>query len=375
MDESNKKPNVPNLRFSEFENEWLSDEIENVISINCTKYNPIKETNNFLCIELDSLESNTGILLNTYNSIEQSSIKNKFKVGNVLYGKLRPYLNKYYYSDFNGVCSTEIWVMSSDKIMSKWIYYFIQTKYFSGLANISSGSKMPRADWNYLKNELIYYPNNKDESLKICKLLDCVESRIQTQIKIIEDLEIQKNYITKVFSKSCNNEYKIKDIALVGRGRVISTLEIKKQNHPIYPVFSSQTTNNGIMGYLDTYDFDGEYITWTTDGANAGTVYYRNEKFNCTNVCGTLKLTDGFDAYYVSHVLALETKKYVSINLANPKLMNNVMANIIIKLPDYATQLKCSKILKQLFTQISIEKSLLKLYISEKNYLLNNLFI
>jgi restriction endonuclease S subunit len=44
------------------------------------------------------------------------------------------------------------------------------------------------------------------------------------------------------------------------------------------------------MGYLEHYEFDGEYITWTTDGANAGTIFYHNEKFNCTNVCGTLKV-------------------------------------------------------------------------------------
>lgn len=83
--------------------------------------------------------------------------------------------------------------------------------------------------------------------------------------------------------------YKIQDIAEIGRGRVISSIEIERQRHPLYPVYSSQTSNNGIMGYLDDYMFDGEYITWTTDGANAGTVFYRKGKFNCTNVCGTLK--------------------------------------------------------------------------------------
>ncbi len=44
------------------------------------------------------------------------------------------------------------------------------------------------------------------------------------------------------------------------------------------------------MGYIDTFDFDGEFVTWTTDGENAGTVFYRNGKFNCTNVCGTIKI-------------------------------------------------------------------------------------
>ena len=55
-----------------------------------------------------------------------------------------------------------------------------------------------------------------------------------------------------------------------------------------YPVYSSQTKNNGILGYLNTFDFDQSQLTWTTDGANAGTVFLREGKHNCTNVCGTL---------------------------------------------------------------------------------------
>lgn len=88
-------------------------------------------------------------------------------------------------------------------------------------------------------------------------------------------------------------ERAIGKLAEVGRGRVISHVDISKSTGPKYPVFSSQTSNNGIMGFLDTYDFEGEYITWTTDGANAGTVFARSGRFNCTNVCGTIKPCSG----------------------------------------------------------------------------------
>lgn len=67
-------------------------------------------------------------------------------------------------------------------------------------------------------------------------------------------------------------------------------MKLSQQKNPLYPVYSSQTTNEGIMGYLDDFMFEGEYISWTTDGANAGTVFYRNGKFNCINVCGLIKL-------------------------------------------------------------------------------------
>ena len=61
----------------------------------------------------------------------------------------------------------------------------------------------------------------------------------------------------------------------------------KKSAGMVYPVYSSQTKDNGLMGYYKDYLYE-DAITWTTDGANAGTVNYRTGKFYCTNVCGVL---------------------------------------------------------------------------------------
>jgi type I restriction enzyme, S subunit len=123
----------------------------------------------------------------------------------------------------------------------------------------------------------------------------------------------------------------------LGRGRVISNEEILDNPGP-YPVYSSQTENEGIMGYIDTYDFDGNYITWTTDGANAGTVFHRAGKFNCTNVCGTLfAQRSDINLRYFAHALNLATSWFVRHDI-NPKLMNNVMARIRVQVPPAAEQ-------------------------------------
>ena len=136
-------------------------------------------------------------------------------------------------------------------------------------------------------------------------------------------------------------------ISTVGRGRVISHREIALAAAPLYPVYSSQTSDNGIMGYLDTFQFDGEYITWTTDGANAGTVFHRNGRFNCTNVCGTIKLKTDY-AGFVSRVLAGITPPHVSRNLGNPKLMNDVMKRISIPLPPLPEQTAIATVLSDM---------------------------
>lgn len=86
------------------------------------------------------------------------------------------------------------------------------------------------------------------------------------------------------------------------------------------------------MGYLDTYEFDGQYVTWTTDGENAGTVFAREGRFNCTNVCGTIKLKSG-NHFFVAAALSRVAGRHVSRHVGNPKLMNGVMRKIRIALP------------------------------------------
>ncbi len=253
-------------------------------------------------------------------------------------------------------------------------FYFQSYTMKKQIYKIANGSKIYGISPSSLNTLFISVPS-KEEQQKIVNLLQKIEGRIETQIKIISDYKLLKNHIIKIFLQQKGSSYIVSEIAELGRGRVINSIEISKQKHPIYPVYSSQTSNDGIMGYLDNYDYEGEYITWTTDGANAGTVYYRNGRFNCTNVCGTLKIKTGYDAYYISNILNVYTKKYVLTNLANPKLMNNVMANIKLNLPTFEHQKHFSKILKVIEYKIKTEENIKYNLIKQKTFLLKNMFI
>ena len=262
-------------------------------------------------------------------------------------------------------------------VNSLCLHYVLSTESVKrDIRNRAVGQTMPSINTPILSNTGIYMSQSEAEQKKIANLLSIIDERISTQSKIIEDLKKLKSAISKKLL--CNDKwttYKIQDIAEIGRGRVISSVEIDRQKHPLYPVYSSQTSNNGIMGYLDNYMFDGEYITWTTDGANAGTVFYRKGKFNCTNVCGTLKILPKFDCYFVSLVLQQATQKYVSSNLANPKLMNNTMASIKIRMPNIETQKQLSKVFQTLDSCLLVHQRTCKMYLSEKQYLLCQMFI
>lgn len=128
-------------------------------------------------------------------------------------------------------------------------------------------------------------------------------------------------------------EKKVKDVFRVTRGYVLATNKVMERpdGYYKYPVFSSQTQNNGIMGYYSNYLFENA-ITWTTDGANAGEVNCRQGKFYCTNVCGVLISEEGYANECIASIINMVAKSHVSY-IGNPKLMNNVMADIEICIP------------------------------------------
>ena len=126
----------------------------------------------------------------------------------------------------------------------------------------------------------------------------------------------------------------IKELFKITRGEVLAATETSqvKTGFMTYPVYSSQTKNNGLMGYYHDYLFENA-ITWTTDGANAGTVKYRKGKFYSTNVNGVLLSDDGYANQAIAESINIIAWKHVSY-VGNPKLMNNVMSKIKIYISD-----------------------------------------
>ena len=150
-------------------------------------------------------------------------------------------------------------------------------------------------------------------------------------------------------------EYKsVGEIANISRGKVMSK-DFLKENSGIYPVYSSQTENNGQLGAISAYMFDGKYLTWTTDGANAGTVFYREGKFSVTNVCGVIDVNDSnVNVRFLYFVLNREAPSYVNRGMGNPKLMSNVMIKIKVPVPPLEVQREIVRILDN-FTELTAE--------------------
>jgi type I restriction enzyme S subunit len=160
----------------------------------------------------------------------------------------------------------------------------------------------------------------------------------------------------------------------VTRGYVLSmnlVSEEQSESNP-FPVYSSQTKNNGLAGYYSDFLYENA-ITWTTDGANAGDVNFRKGKFFCTNVCGVLLNKNGFSNLCIASLINSVSRKHVSY-IGNPKLMNGVMSKIKIPFPKVIEQQKISDFLSSLDLIIKVEGQKLDLLYKYKKGLLQNLF-
>jgi type I restriction enzyme, S subunit len=149
-------------------------------------------------------------------------------------------------------------------------------------------------------------------------------------------------------------ERRVKDIYEVTRGNVLSMTFVhgRQSDDNPYPVYSSQTKQNGLSGFYDKFLYENA-ITWTTDGAGAGDVNYRHGKFYCTNVCGVLLSKDGYSNLFIAEYLNTVSRKYVSY-VGNPKLMNNVMSEIPIPFPTLPEQEKIATFLSSLDKELGV---------------------
>lgn len=183
------------LRFKDedgnYYSKWEVRKFAEIATSNSGKYNPEKDSSSYKCIELEHLASETGKLLGFVDSSNSGSIKNKFEEGDVLFGKLRPYLKKYLKAPFVGVCSSEIWVLKGKLVSNDFLYWIVQTEQFLNLANQSSGSKMPRADWNIISNSVMEVPCFPEQT-RIANFLSSIDEKINTCSFQIEKMQIWK---------------------------------------------------------------------------------------------------------------------------------------------------------------------------------------
>jgi type I restriction enzyme S subunit len=175
-------------------------------------------------IGLENIENATGRLIKT-ESEYGDGIYNIFRDGDVLFNKLRPYLEKAFIAKFDGFCTGELIVFRKFEGDRRFLFYFLLSHGFIQIVNISTyGTKMPRASWEYIKNLPMPLPE-QEKQFSIANFLDAKCSKIDHIIELqktsIEKLKAYKqSVITEAVTKGLNPDAPMKDSGIEWIGEI-----------------------------------------------------------------------------------------------------------------------------------------------------------
>lgn len=343
--------NKPDIRFDGFNDAWEQCRLGDVTDIFDGTHQTPKYTESgvkFVSVEnIDTLETEKYI---SYEAYKKDYSNKQAEIGDVLMTRIGDIgTAKVIETDELMAYYVTLALLKPKKINSNFLAWIIaspevQRDIWKRTLHIAFPKKINLGEINQVKINISSY----EEQQKIGIFFKSLDNLITLHQRELENYKLlKKGFLQKFFPSNGDTNpsirfdgftdvwehRKVNEMFIVTRGQVLAATETseKQTSEMTYPVYSSQTKNNGLMGYYKDYLFDTA-ITWTTDGANAGTVNYREGKFYSTNVNGVLLSSDGFVNKAIAEILGQESWKWVS-HVGNPKLMNNVMSEISITIP------------------------------------------
>lgn len=193
-----------------------------------------------------------------------------------------------------------------------------------------------------IKEVLIQIPIKNNGEFNLDKQKELAEKYIKIQelknnLKLLlsEFLKLKVEFLDKYKTKSVP----VAELFDTKKGNAKYTKKYIHDHRGEFPVYSSQTSNFGEIGEINTYDYDKKCFTWTTDGIYAGTVFYRDGKFSITTHCGILDIREKYkkkvDFEYLHFILSQTLPNYALAEWANKRVgierMNEISVDIPIK--------------------------------------------
>ncbi len=194
-----KKSDAPAIRFKGFSDAWEQRKFEEI----AVRSSVICSDDTLPRVEYEDIVSGTGRL--NKDIYAKQSIKSgiAFHQGDVLYGKLRPYLQNWLLPTFDGLAVGDFWVLQPQNADSSFLYRLIQSRQFDEVANQSTGTKMPRADWKLVSKTVFSIPSNISEQAAIGTYFTALDSLITLHQRKFEKLtNVKKSMLEKMFPQN-----------------------------------------------------------------------------------------------------------------------------------------------------------------------------
>ena len=318
-------------------------------------------------LALEHVESWTGRLSASLNSASFDSQVKRFRPGDVLFGKLRPYLAKVTCPERHGVCVGEFLVLRPgvSGLLPGYLEQHLRCKPIIDAINGSTfGAKMPRADWQFIGNMLVPLPP-LGEQRGIVRYLDHVDGRIRRYVDAKEKMvglleEERQAVVNRAVTRGLDPNVRLKPSGVEWLGDVPEHWEISRVktefislNHRRVPLSAVERGEmsvrrydyygaSGVIDQVDDYLFDGELLLIAEDGAN---LVLRNlplaiiarGKFWVNNHAHILKPRRGNLEYLAAVMERLDYAPWIS-GAAQPKLTLDRIMSIAIAVPPRSEQ-------------------------------------
>ena len=186
----------PEIRFKGFTDPWEQRKFEEI----AVRSSVICSDDTLPRVEYEDIVSGTGRLNKDIYAKQSSKSGIAFHQGDVLYGKLRPYLQNWLLPTFDGLAVGDFWVLQPQNADSSFLYRLIQSRQFDEVANQSTGTKMPRADWKLVSKTVFSIPSSISEQAAIGTYFTALDSLITLHQRELEKLQnIKKSMLEKMF--------------------------------------------------------------------------------------------------------------------------------------------------------------------------------
>ena len=381
-----KNLNVPHLRFPEFTEEWVNVSLKDVADFQ-------KERISSGLLDESTYISTENILQNFQGvqsaiSIPANTNVVAYKKNDILLSNIRPYLKKAWFSDRIGGCSADVFVLRSKTCEPEFLYNVIASdKFINYVMSGAKGVKMPRGDKNQMESFSFSIPAVVEQR-KISRLFQLLDERIVTQNKIIKKYES----LIKGISNLLLYETEGKSVCL---GDILIERSERTQTNNQYDVLSS--TVKGIFSQREYFskDIASENnvgykiirlhdIVLSPQNLWMGNINY-NDKFDIGIVSPSYKIFsigEGYDKRFVAAMLKTHRALYNYIlvseqgaSIVRRNLNMEAFSQLVFKLPTFDKQRKIGYAISSLKSQLEAANKIVRAYISQKQYLLRQMFI
>ena len=353
---------------------WKFDRFKDVVSLRNEKTDAASAEEDYL--ELEDLESGSGRILSRRNTLEVGSAVTLFKKGDVLFGKLRPYLEKYWEAEFDGKCTGEILAFNPQRIASRFLFYCLGSRWFIERCNaLAYGAKMPRVSWPTQLSQFNFPLPPLPEQQRITAYLDAscvaIDAAVTAKRRQLETLDaLRKSTIKRavmmgldpsVQTQRTDVEWipempqhwrlmRVKDVMeFFNTVRVpLSAADRGVMAEKTYDYYGA----SGVIDKVEAYHFDGTYILIAEDGANLLTrskplAFLATGKFWVNNHAHILKPRwGGDDTFFVSLLESHDFSLFVT-GAAQPKLTMENLGRFKLAVPRLAEQKEIAEFIRE----------------------------